>query len=293
MNRNDSEKYIISRKEFRDLSSEEKIMKLTEGFDTPSGKPEKEVLDAIFKNAEEKRPAKIVSLSRYFQAVAAVVLLLVGIYTVTTVFSKNRVRTKFTEQTDIQLPDGTNVILNADSKMVWKDKNFAKTRQLKLKGEAYFDVEKGGSFVIETPNGKVEILGTKLNIFSRENNFRVSCIEGKVKVTSAGNEQILTPGEMAEVTGSKLLKISKNNIEQTISWQHGIFYFEDKPLVSIFAALERQFDVSVHFEGNKDRSITVAFSNKSLHEALDVICIPMGLKYEINKKTVNISEKPE
>ena len=82
-------------------------------------------------------------------------------------------------------------------------------------------------------------------------------------------------------------------MNQTISWQQGIFYFEDKPLVSIFAALERQFNVSVNFEGNKNRSITVAFSNKSLQEALDVICIPMGLKYEINNKKVDVSEKPE
>ena len=98
---------------------------------------------------------------------------------------------------------------------------------------------------------------------------------------------------MAELTQNGLQKKLKNNMNQTISWQQGIFYFEDKPLVSIFAALERQFNVSVNFEGNKNRSITVAFSNKSLQEALDVICIPMGLKYEINNKKVDVSEKPE
>ncbi len=292
MKRNDTEKYTISPGEFRKMSTEERILEMAKGFAPPPGKPENQVLEAIFDNEGKTNEAKTIGINRFFKA-AAVFLMLIGAYTVTTVFSKDIASTKFAEQTEIKLPDGTNVVLNAGSRISWSDKNFIKSRELKLKGEAYFDVEKGNKFLIKTKNGTVEILGTQLNVFSRKNEFRVSCVSGKVKVASGGEEQVILPGETAELTLNGLSKDKKSNINHAISWQQGVFYFEDKPLVSIFDALERQFDVSVNFEGNKNRSITVAFSNKSLQEALDVVCIPMGLKYEINNKKVKISEKTE
>ena len=211
MKRNDSGKHTITPEEFREMNSEERIMKMAEQFGTPQGKPEEGVLEAIFKPKEVKKPAKTIRFYLYTRATAAVILLLAGIYTITVVFSKETVRTHFGEQAELRLPDGTKVVLNAGSKITWSDKNFKNSRELKLKGEAYFDVEKGDEFIIETKNGTVEILGTQLNVFSRENNFRVSCISGKVKVTSGADEQIITPGEMAELTGNGLLKNSKNN----------------------------------------------------------------------------------
>jgi ferric-dicitrate binding protein FerR (iron transport regulator) len=80
-------------------------------------------------------------------------------------------------------------------------------------------------------------------------------------------------------------------VNQTAAWKEGVFYFDDKPLVSIFDEIERQFDVSIQFEGDTKRSITVSFTNKKLEETLDVVCIPMGLKYEVdNKNNVRITE---
>lgn len=288
--RNDSEKYKITSAEFHKMDTEGKILNAMEGFRTPAGMSGEEALEALFKKAEARKPARIVRLSRYLQAAAAVVILLLGFYAVNNVFSRDKVRTAFAEQTEFNLPDGTKVALNAGSKITWSEKKFLDNRSLKLDGEAFFKVKKGSRFSINTKNGTVEILGTQLNVFSRNNEFWVSCLSGKVKVSSGSDVQMITPGEMAELTSTGLVKTTANNIEGTISWQNGVFYFEDKPLVSIFDALERQFDVNVSFEGNKDRSMTVTFSNKNLQEALDVICIPMGLKYEIKNNKVHISE---
>lgn len=121
----------------------------------------------------------------------------------------------------------------------------------------------------------------------------MSCISGKVSVKANNQQQIINPGEMVELTSGGLEKKAINNVGQTSAWRQGIFYFEDKPVVSIFAELERQFNVSVNFKGMEDRSITVAFSNKNLNEALDIICIPMGFAYEIENRKVTIYEKPK
>jgi len=273
----------ITATEFRNMNQEEKIMKMAEGLTVPQGKDENLVLEAIFSQTEKPAVTKTIQFRRYFQAAAAILLLLIGIYSVSVIYSNQRMSTGFGNQTQITLPDGSLVSLNSGSKLVWNEKKFNRNRLVTLSGEAYFEIEKGGEFIIQTENGTVEILGTKLNVFSREKEFWVSCLTGKVGVETENSNQILLPGEIVELTSQGLEKRVLTEVNQTAAWKEGMFYFEDKPLVSIFAEIERQFDVSIQFEGDVNRSITVSFTNNKLEEVLDVVCIPMGLKYEVAK----------
>lgn len=273
----------ITATEFRNMNQEEKIMKMAEGLTVPQGKDENLVLEAIFSQTEKPAVTKTIHFRRYFHAAAAVILLLIGIYSVSVIYSNQRMSTGFGNQTQITLPDGSLVSLNSGSKLVWNEKKFNRKRLVTLSGEAYFEIEKGGEFIIQTENGTVEILGTKLNVFSREKEFWVSCLTGKVGVETENSNQILLPGEIVELTSQGLEKRVLTEVNQTATWKEGMFYFEDKPLVSIFAEIERQFDVSIQFEGDVNRSITVSFTNNKLEEVLDVVCIPMGLKYEVAK----------
>lgn len=273
----------ITATEFRNMNQEEKIMKMAEGLTVPQGRDENLVLEAIFSQTEKPAVTKTIQFRRYFQAAAAVLLLLIGIYSVSVIYSNQRMSTGFGNQTQITLPDGSLVSLNSGSKLVWNEKKFNRKRLVTLSGEAYFEIEKGGEFIIQTENGTVEILGTKLNVFSREKEFWVSCLTGKVGVETENSNQILLPGEIVELTSQGLEKRVLTEVNQTAAWKEGMFYFEDKPLVSIFAEIERQFDVSIQFEGDVNRSITVSFTNNKLEEVLDVVCIPMGLKYEVAK----------
>ena len=273
----------ITATEFRNMNQEEKIMKMAEGLTVPKGRDENLVLEAIFSQTEKPAVTKTIQFRRYFQAAAAVLLLLIGIYSVSVIYSNQRMSTGFGNQTQITLPDGSLVSLNSGSKLVWNEKKFNRKRLVTLSGEAYFEIEKGGEFIIQTENGTVEILGTKLNVFTREKEFWVSCLTGKVGVETENSNQILLPGEIVELTSQGLEKRVLTEVNQTAAWKEGMFYFEDKPLVSIFAEIERQFDVSIQFEGDVNRSITVSFTNNKLEEVLDVVCIPMGLKYEVAK----------
>jgi ferric-dicitrate binding protein FerR (iron transport regulator) len=289
-NRNDSIKYI-SADEFRNMNPEEKIMKMAEGLIPPKGRDEQTVLEAIFSKPEQPVEVKTISLRRYFQSAAAVILLLIGIYSVSMVYSNQKVKTDFGSQKELTLPDGSLVLLNSGSKLVWNERTFHNKRIVTLTGEGYFEIKKGSEFLIKTKNGNVEILGTQLNVFSREKEFRVSCISGKVMVDASNSKQIILPGEMAELTASGLSKRVLAEVDQTAAWKDGRFYFEDKPLVSIFDEIERQFDVSIEYNGEQKRKITVSFTNSKLEEALDVVCIPMGLKYEVSRNNqVKISE---
>ncbi len=310
--------HSFSKQEFDKMNSGEKILRAAKGIIPPEGKAEEEALEELlarmetlpdgksripdrdsflpgrqtFQQGREKQPIIRTLLPRMLRAAAAVIFIVLGYYTVSTVLGKESIRTEVAEHSSLALPDGTGILLNAATKISWNKNRFAEKRIVSLDGEALFDVTKGDGFTIETKNGTVEVLGTQLNVFSRGDEFRVSCLRGKVRVSSNDGQQVLLPGEEAGLTSSGLVKQMKSDIKTAISWTEGIFYFEDKPLVSIFDELERQFNVTIRYEGGKDRLMTVGFSNKSLREALDVICIPMNLNYEIQPdRKVRISEK--
>jgi len=277
--------------EFKEMNSEEKILQIASGLVPPEGKPQSEVLDSLLGKIEEKTPTRTIQLKRYIQAAAAIVILLIGIKAIPSIFAVQHLKTTYAEQAQLTLPDGSEVALNADSKIKWNKKNFNEKRYLTLSGEAFFNVKKGDQFIIKTKNGMVEILGTQLNVFSRNKKFWVSCISGKVRVSANNQQQIITPGEWIELNETGLTKSESESIENTSMWKDGIFHFEDTQLDAIFAELERQFNVTIRFDGNGERKATVDFSNEDLNEALDIVCIPMELNYEIKNRKINISEK--
>ncbi len=281
----------ITHEEFKKMSSEDKILNVAGGFVPPKGRPQEDILNELLDKMEDDSPTRTFPIIRYLQVAAAVAIILLAVRVVPGLLFAQQVRTANAEQQEITLPDGSEVILNSASKLKWNKRNFTDKRYLTLTGEAFFDVQKGNEFVIETKNGEVEILGTQLNVFSRDNEFWVSCLRGKVRVRHRDREEIITPGEMVRLDDEELQKTTSETIENTASWKEGILHFEETKLSTIFAELERQFDVTIFFEGNEERKATIDFSNNDLQEALDVVCIPMELKYEVDNDKITISEK--
>ena len=281
----------ITHEEFKKMSSEDKILNVAGGFVPPKGRPQEDILNELLDKMEEDTPTRTLPILHYLKVAAAVAIILLTVRVVPGLLFAQQVRTANAEQQEITLPDGSEVILNSASKLKWNKRNFTDKRYLTLTGEAFFDVQKGNEFVIETKNGEVEILGTQLNVFSRDNEFWVSCLRGKVRVHHKDKEEIITPGEMVRLDVDELQKTTSETIENTASWKEGILHFEETKLSTIFAELERQFDVTIFFDGNEERKATIDFSNSDLQEALDVVCIPMELKYEVDNDKITISEK--
>ncbi|MEM8906839.1 MAG: FecR family protein, partial [Bacteroidota bacterium] len=86
-------------------------------------------------------------------------------------------------QEQITLPDGSQVWLNAASKLQFDETNFAQNRILELEGEAFFRVQKGAQFTVKTSNGAIRVLGTSFNVYTRKNQLTVGCFTGKVGVS--------------------------------------------------------------------------------------------------------------
>ncbi len=200
--------------------------------------------------------------------------------------------TSIAKTSNITMPDQSIVNLNATSTLSYDENNFSKDRKLNLDGEAFFKVEKGQRFVVETKNGSVEVLGTSFNVFSRSGLFEVECLTGKVKVTNkSGSESVLlSPNESCQLNGNKLLK--KSTGLKDSEWTKGIYHFEETPLLEVIEELERQFKIAVSMTSEvENKKYTGAFEKKNLKDALHAVTWPLGLEYTINENTANANGK--
>lgn len=193
----------------------------------------------------------------------------------------------------IVLPDHSTVVLNAGSLLRYNTFAFYFTRHVHLNGEGFFSVQKGSAFEVISPNGVTRVLGTQFNIFSRTNRYEVSCVEGKVRVDDRrGASAILTAKLQTRLSDEGLSLPNRFSPEITTAWQQGEFYFENVAVSEVFSALERQYNVFIHYSGDTARTYTGYFTNQNLAEALKLVCLPLQLRYSILKdNSIQISNQ--
>ncbi len=181
-----------------------------------------------------------------------------------------------------ELPDHSQVNLNAQSTLTYYPYWWGITRIVHLEGEGFFEVQKGKKFTVKSSRGITQVLGTSFNVFSREDVYKVTCVTGSVKVKSrAGFAVILKPNSKAEIQSDGRINVL-NNIETypEISWKKNIFLFTASPVFQVFKEIERQY--GVHIEAKlDDRSLyTGNFTrDQNIEEILEYVCPALGLKY--------------
>lgn len=188
------------------------------------------------------------------------------------------------------LPDQSAVTLNADSRISFKAKGFKKNRQVKLEGEAFFEIERGSQFIVESNYGTVQVLGTSFNIYSREDRFEVACVTGKVAVMIPGQDSVILKAGMATLLRSQQLVVRPSiGEDRSLEWKQGDFYFTDTRLTLVLDELKRQLDLVIVTKSPLDDKIYSGFFNRNNKEsALQSVLEPMGLKYQIHGDTVLI-----
>lgn len=257
--------------------------------------------EAAWKSLERRMQAKpaaaIVPVSArsqpkiwLFSAVAAAVALIFALY----LFLPEAPLTVHTEsgkQLSQNLPDGSTVLLNAQSTLSFDSDTWEQNREVSLAGEAYFTVRPGSTFLVKTAGAEIRVLGTEFNVFARDQRVDVACFTGKVEVSTAVNRVVLKPGVAAQLDAAGSLQAYQFDAAGKAAWKKGEFYFDKIPLKFVIEELERQFDVVVLMPSITGRSYTGYFSNQNLQDALDMVCLPMGLAYTFEDEThVRLSE---
>lgn len=219
-------------------------------------------------------------LPRRWSYAAAVLILIAGATLWWSVLPGTHVRTGKAEFAAHTLPGDSQINLNASSKVFYNEKKWSKERKVSLKGEAMFDVKKGTRFVVETPSGMVEVLGTRFNVLDRGGHLRVECFSGRVRVSSGSQQIILEPGESVDFRNQQMHNQSFDLEEKKI-WQDGFFEFEDATFEEVFEEMERQFDIKIQ-AGSEIRALPYHgfFDSSDLDEAFEIVCFTQGLQYE-------------
>ncbi|MBE9599379.1 FecR family protein [Pedobacter sp. MC2016-24] len=162
----------------------------------------------------------------------------------------------------IRLPDGSTVWLNAASSLVYPlNIGVAKTRKVKLRGEAYFEVAKNAAhpFIVETEKQMLEVLGTHFNVnsYADEQITRTTLLEGSIRVADAKNlsaTEVLKPGEQA-VLSANGIKVSTVDTDESVAWKNGYFKFNNEKQESIMRKISRWYNIQVEYADQEAKNV--------------------------------------
>ena len=175
-------------------------------------------------------------------------------------YSTNTIITHTAENKTLQLADGSKVILNSESKIIYDQDYNVGNRSIKLEGEGYFDIVKGDiPFIIDTQHGKITVLGTIFNVHARKNGFEVGVSQGNVKVSNKTLDVHLAEGQLINVSSNfSNGDIAEISYEDYPDWINQKFYCDHTSLSDLCSEIERTFNIKIQFSKPSLKEITVS-----------------------------------
>jgi len=198
----------------------------------------------------------------------------------------------------IILPDGTRVWLNASSSITYPT-SFADTdkRNVKLTGEAYFEVNKIidaskglQPFIVNTNRQKIEVLGTHFNVnsYADEQTEKTTLLEGSVRLN---DHVLLRPGQQGESTIDQL-KIKTVDADDFVDWKNDEFNLKGGDFRSTMRKIARWYDVEVIYEPGIPNDVTVGgwiSRNKNISSVLSLIQKTGNVHFKLEGRRVIVT----
>lgn len=230
------------------------------------------------------------------------------------------ISTKNGSHSKIQLPDGSEVWLNAGSNIHY-DKSFGvTTREVYLDGEAFFDVVRNPEkpFLVHTNSMNLRVLGTRFNVrcYAGDRTAEASLIHGSLEVTENkhGEKWILKPNEKIVVFNTPLavanqpvtqsytrpvppapvLKPLTYHTNDTLAieaaWTQNRLSFKDESFADVARKMERWFDAEFVFRDESKKALMMygSFTTESLEQALTALEFSFDFRYKVEKRKVFI-----
>lgn len=185
------------------------------------------------------------------------------------------------------LPDNSVVWLNAETTLSFPpDYLTRKHREVKLKGEAYFDVtdQHRKTFTVVSDDYDIEVKGTKFNVmaYSDFDRTETTLVEGSIRIKKGDKSVFVEPGQRVIWDGSKLIR-STGLVRQATLWKDNKFYFDHISFKELVRRLERWYDVEITLldESLNNENYSGYFKNEeTIWQVLDVLKMTTPIKYE-------------
>jgi transmembrane sensor len=289
LNRENSDEELARLKETEDFRTLEKIAHYSAQIETPKINLVNALADLKLKTQKTAKKGKIIQFNfkKFSVYAAAIVVLFTTSYFL--LFNNNSTfKTEFAQTKNFKLPDNSEVFLNANSKISYATKKWKESRNLTLQGEAYFKVQKGKKFTVNTAIGKVTVLGTEFNIREREDYFEVKTYEGLVSVAYKDTLLKLPKGKLFKVIKGVVDTTNTFDIHEK-SWLQKESNFKSTSLRFVLAEIEHQFAYKIETT-NIDLNILYSggFTHTDINTALQSVTIPLQLSYKIEDKKITI-----
>jgi transmembrane sensor len=273
---------------------------------TDSEKDLSSILVQLKQKIESERPAVNFrfQLQKIYMRAAAILLLPLILYSVySTFFDGSSINnTSLVEifspqgaRTHFELPDGTQGWLNSGSSLKYAT-NFVKKRNVKLVGEAWFEVihNEKKPFTVSTPALDVSVLGTKFNVeaFPEEKVTEVVLQEGKVNVNGNGESFSAEMKPNEKFTYNKDLNtstIQEVNADQFSAWKDGLLVFRNEPLSEVLKRIGRWYNVEFVLtdpELSKFR-YRATFQEEQVEEVIRLISLTAPIEYSFDSREVS------
>ena len=193
----------------------------------------------------------------------------------------------------VTLSDGTKVMLNANSTLEYPASfDDAEVREVRLKGEAHFEVTKNPHrpFVVKAGEMQTQVLGTVFDVKAyRKDAPKVTLMEGKVKVSNADTEVEMRPGQTATLQADKIV-VSKASSSAS-DWLEGDFDMDQVTLAEAMSDIGAWYNKTVVFQSqaNMDKLIHFRFSRRASLQEIITALNEMGVaKVRIEKGKIMV-----
>lgn len=240
----------------------------------------------------------------------------------------NEISTRPGSKSKIQLPDGSVVMLNSGSKLIYNKDYGIDNREVTLVGEGFFDVKKNKEkpFIINTANINIKVLGTVFNVkaYPEDKKTETSLIRGSIEVTiknRPNDKIILSPSEKLVVENglvpdkkvrqkndgelvaapaglNTLMAINKlkyspvdSSVAETL-WIENKLVFRDESFEELAMRMQRWYDVSISITDEKlaEKRLTGIFERETIEQALEALKISIPFHYEKNGSKIIIHQ---
>lgn len=264
-------------------------------------KIDKEETKLRFAIKDKSQSAKVIKFRRkrfwYWSAAAAIIISLgLGAFFYSHSSIKSQYATNYGEIEKNVLPDGTEVILNANSKLIFNEKwREGRDREVWIKGEAFFHVKKTpehNRFIVHTDAFDIEVTGTSFNVINEDGKSSVILKEGSVKIHRTGeNDILMKPGDVVVYNDHQIEK-KKVQKQDYLAWTDNKLVFDNTPISEVAKTIAKHYGIEVNL-GDDDigkKTITGIMPNDNLDVLLQSLNATQEFKVLRTNNSITITE---
>jgi ferric-dicitrate binding protein FerR (iron transport regulator) len=200
----------------------------------------------------------------------------------------------------LDLPDGSTIYLNRNSEVTYKA-NFGKAgRNVKLNGEAFFEIapDREKPFTIDAGKAKVKVIGTSFNVITNNDNLAVEVFvnTGQVMLSDiTGNQNlVLDPGYIGTMD-SKVSEKKLNENPNYMAWKTGRLVYTGQRLEVAFKDLKRVYNLDIIADDpeilNDPWYWTSPVDNMPQETIIRIICTSFNLSYSKDGNVYHLTKK--